>query len=305
MRTPRLLAAAAAAVLATAGCTDRSATLSAPEGPRNTYLTSLHVYCTSTIAVGTASACTAYGMDSNGNYNNYTYSASWGSTNYGVLSVNAVGGIYGISPGYAGIYAMVGGVTGYSTSIQVYQPAPPPTATSITITPSSGTIATGQSALLSATVKDQNGNTMSGQTVTWSSSNTSIAAVSSTGYLTAGSATGSVTITATSGSASGTATFNVVTGFNVSISGESVVKPNVSCSWFGEVSGGVGPYTYAWSAQNASGSSVYEPSSWTGQSSASSFTIHLTVTDSRGVAIGASKQVSTSTTLGSHWVCIQ
>ena len=66
----------------------------------------------------------------------------------------------------------------------------------------------GETKQLSATVKDQNGNTMSGASVSWSTSDPSVATVSSAGLVTA-TANGMATITSTSGSASATASVTV------------------------------------------------------------------------------------------------
>ena len=89
-------------------------------------------------------------------------------------------------------------------------PTPPaPVATSVTVSPTSLLFASlGDAQQLSATVKDQNGATMSGATVTWTTSAASVAMLSSAGLLTS-VADGSATITATSGSASATATVSV------------------------------------------------------------------------------------------------
>ena len=89
-------------------------------------------------------------------------------------------------------------------------PTPPtPVATSVTVSPTSLSFTSiGVTQQLSATVKDQNGATMSGVTVSWSSSAASVVTVSSTGSVTS-VAEGTATITATSGSASGTAAVTV------------------------------------------------------------------------------------------------
>ena len=86
---------------------------------------------------------------------------------------------------------------------------PTPVATSITLSPTSLSFTSvGATFPLSSTVKDQNGATMSGATVTWATSDASVATVSSTGLVTA-VANGTETITATSGSASDTASVTV------------------------------------------------------------------------------------------------
>ena len=88
-------------------------------------------------------------------------------------------------------------------------PTPTPVATSITLSPTSlSFISIGATKQLSATVKDQNGATMGGASVSWASSAASVATVSSSGSVTS-VADGTATITATSGSASGTAAVTV------------------------------------------------------------------------------------------------
>jgi len=66
----------------------------------------------------------------------------------------------------------------------------------------------GQTVQLTATPKDASGNPLSGRAVTWSSSDTTVATVSRTGFVTAKGA-GTATITATSEGKSGTATITV------------------------------------------------------------------------------------------------
>ncbi len=88
-------------------------------------------------------------------------------------------------------------------------PPPAPVATSITVTPSSHTLASiGTTVQLTATVRDQNNNPMTGQTVSWTSANTAVATVSGSGLVTAVS-NGTSQITARSGNASGTASITV------------------------------------------------------------------------------------------------
>lgn len=96
----------------------------------------------------------------------------------------------------------------------------PPVAT-VTVTPASATLLTGVTdsaslgtTTIGATLKDASGNVLSGRTVTWSSSATNVATVSTAGVVTAVGA-GSATITATSESQTG----------NVSV---TVTRPAVS-----------------------------------------------------------------------------
>ena len=103
-----------------------------------------------------------------------------------------------------------GGDGGGSTPTSPTTPTTPtPVATSITISPSSLSLgAIGETATLTATVKDQSGATMSGASVSWATSAASVATVSSSGTVTS-VADGSATITATFGSASETAAVTV------------------------------------------------------------------------------------------------
>jgi hypothetical protein len=80
--------------------------------------------------------------------------------------------------------------------------------TTVTVAPASASIAPAGTVPLQATVKDQNGAVMTGQTVTWSTSNAAAATVNSTGVVT-GVAAGSATITATSSGKTGTSSITV------------------------------------------------------------------------------------------------
>src|SRR6266705_2868425 len=86
---------------------------------------------------------------------------------------------------------------------------PPAPVATVTLTPGSATLNEGQTLQLAATLKDANGNTLVGRSITWSSSNTSAASVNGTGLVT-GVTAGSATITATSEGKSGTSAITVV-----------------------------------------------------------------------------------------------
>ena len=128
-----------------------------------------------------------------------------GSTSSEQLAANAV--LTAIGPGEATVTATLGG-TGLSSSSRITV-VPPPVA-SVTVSPSSGSVAVGATLQLSATLRDAGGNLLTGRTVNWSSSNAR-ASVSSSGVVT-GVSTGTVTITATSEGRSGSATVTVTSG---------------------------------------------------------------------------------------------
>jgi len=79
---------------------------------------------------------------------------------------------------------------------------------SVSVAPPSVAVPVGQTVQLTATPKDANGAALAGRTVTWSSSNTSVANVDGSGLVTAAAA-GSATITATSEGQSGTSSVTV------------------------------------------------------------------------------------------------
>ncbi len=104
-------------------------------------------------------------------------------------------------------------------------PTPPtPVATSITLSATTLSFASlGETSQLSATVKDQNGATMSGASVSWATSSASVTTVSSTGLVTA-VANGSATITAASGSASANASASIQqVAVSITLSPDSLV----------------------------------------------------------------------------------
>jgi uncharacterized protein YjdB len=79
---------------------------------------------------------------------------------------------------------------------------------SVSVTPTSATIQPGATTQLAATTLDSAGNTLTGRSVTWSSSNTSVATVSSSGLVTA-IAAGTAQVSATSEGKSGNSAITV------------------------------------------------------------------------------------------------
>lgn len=94
-----------------------------------------------------------------------------------------------------------------TTPVQPNLPAPAPVAT-ITVSPSAPNISASQTVQLTATLKDQAGNSLTGREVTWSSATASVATVSNTGLVT-GVAPGNAVITATSEGKTGSAAITV------------------------------------------------------------------------------------------------
>ena len=90
------------------------------------------------------------------------------------------------------------------------QPPPdPPRPTTVTVSPATSRLtALGATVQLTATVLDQNGQTMAGAAVTWESSQAAVATVDAAGLVTA-AGNGTATITARAGTASGTSEITV------------------------------------------------------------------------------------------------
>ncbi len=128
---------------------------------------------------------------------------TWASSNSLVATVSGSGLVTATAVGSAIITATSEGQSGTSSITVTNVPV-----ASVAVTPASATIQVGQTVQLVASPKDANGNALSGRTVTWSSSNTSVATVSGSGLVT-GVIAGSATITATSEGQSGAAAITV------------------------------------------------------------------------------------------------
>jgi uncharacterized protein YjdB len=127
---------------------------------------------------------------------------AWTTGAPSVATVSSTGIVTGVGTGSAVIFANIEGRTG-SATIEVR----PVAVTSVTVAPASTGIAVGASVQLSATVRA--GTTeLPDRVVGWSSSNETIAVVSSTGRVT-GLSPGAITITATSEGVAGTASVTV------------------------------------------------------------------------------------------------
>ncbi|HSQ29801.1 MAG TPA: Ig-like domain-containing protein [Gemmatimonadaceae bacterium] len=156
-----------------------------------------------TIIIGQSTTLTATVKDINGN--TVSRAVTWSSSNTAKATVNSSGVVTSVDTGKVTITATSEGVSG-TASVTIL---PVPVA-SVTVSPSSATIGVGKTVTLSAVTKDANGNVLTGRTITWSTSDATVATVSSTGVVTgAGSGGKTATITATSEGKSGTATITV------------------------------------------------------------------------------------------------
>lgn len=110
-------------------------------------------------------------------------------------SVDSANGAVSAPIGELATYAIIGTI-------------PPPPVASITLDLTSVTLYSGLTRAVSATLRDASGNVLTGRTISWSSTSSSIASVTGAGAITSG-AFGSATITATSEGKSATVSVSV------------------------------------------------------------------------------------------------
>ena len=162
---------------------------------------------TASIAVGATVALSATVKDAQGNVMT-GQTIAWSTNNPAAATVSPSGVVTGVGAGAATITAACGGKSGTSSITVTSAPPPPPVVTTVTVAPSTASIVAGATIALSATVKDSQGNVMTGQTVIWSTNNPAAATVSSTGMVT-GVAAGSATVTATCSAKTGSSAVTV------------------------------------------------------------------------------------------------
>jgi uncharacterized protein YjdB len=161
---------------------------------------------TTSLAVGQTTQATFTAKDHNGTLVTGK-TATWSSSAPSVASVSSAGIITGVAGGQAVINATVDGIVG---SLPVTVLAPGGTLTTVVVTLGNSSLSVGQTTQATASGRDANGALVAMGTPTWTSSNTAIATVSSTGVVSA-VANGSASITATVSGKSGTASLSVAT----------------------------------------------------------------------------------------------
>jgi uncharacterized protein YjdB len=138
---------------------------------------------------------------------------TWGTSDGAVVGGTATGNLavlQGVGAGSANVTASVDGITG-TLAVVVTAAGPKPVA-SVSISPASAIIAVGATLPMVATIRDAQGNILTGRTVAWATSNAAVAGGSAAGNVAEiqGLAVGTATITASSEGVTGTATVAVV-----------------------------------------------------------------------------------------------
>jgi hypothetical protein len=148
--------------------------------------------------------------------------------------------------------------------------APHAVLTTINVTPASASITQGSTQQFGAQARDQNGSPMSPQpTFTWTSSNTAVASVNSSGLATGVAAGGPVTITAASGTISGTANLTVTAAAPVLTS--ITIDPTTASVAVGATR----QFTATARDQNSNPMSPQPTFTWTSSNTAVTSVIHL------------------------------
>src|SRR6185437_8789470 len=150
-----------------------------------------------TLRVSNTSQLSATVRDASGNVLT-GHTVTWSSSATAAATVSASGLVTAVAPGSATITATSDGKSGTSTISVTLVPV-----STVTLTPKNDTLSVGAQAQLNATLKDSAGNVLTGRTITWGTSSSSVATVTSSGMVT-GVAGGSATITATSDGKAGT-----------------------------------------------------------------------------------------------------
>ncbi|HVU15368.1 MAG TPA: DUF4082 domain-containing protein [Candidatus Didemnitutus sp.] len=195
----------------------------------------------STIAAGATQSYAATGTYSDGSTQNITAQVTWSSSNTGVATIATSGLTTGGSPGTTTISASLNGVTG-STSLTVQSAV---TLIGISVTPSNTSVLAGATQQFTATGTYSNSSTQDLTTqVSWSSSNSAVAVVSSAGLATT-SGGGSTTISATLGAVTGSTALRAQTLLAINTSSLSGATAESSYSATVSATGGAAPYSWS------------------------------------------------------------
>ena len=183
----------AATITATAGSASGTATVTVAQEVSAVVVSP----AADTLVAGDTLRLSAEAMDANG-HPKAAAEFTWASSDTLVAVVDDAGLVTGVGVGAAEVTATSSGVTGRA-ALTVLAPAP----TTVAVTPDTVALTgLGQTAQLAAEVRDQSGRVMAGVAVSWSSADTTIAAVDSTGLVTA-IGEGATTVAATAGQVSG------------------------------------------------------------------------------------------------------
>jgi len=185
----------AAIVILALGAACGGATKAAP-------VASVTVSLTSPLGVGQTTQASAVLRDANSNALSGR-GVTWTSSNAAVATLSSTGLVTAAGLGTATITATSEGMSGSADAAVIVFPV-----ARVTVVLTASRVGVGQTTAAIATTFDGTGHSLSGRTVTWTSSNAAVATVSSAGLVTA-TGLGTATITATSETVPGSAVLTV------------------------------------------------------------------------------------------------
>ena len=218
------VAVGSAQIIATSEGQSGGATLSVTTTPQVPVASVSVALANSSLTAGQTTQATATTRDASNNVLTGR-SVAWSSSNTAVATVSASGLVTAVAVGSAQIIATSESKTG-SATLTVAAPSPVPVA-SVSVTLAASSRTPGQTTQATATTRDASNNVLTGRAITWSSSNTGVATVSSSGLVTA-IAVGSVQIIAACEGKSGAATLTVNTPTPIPVASVSVTLANSS-----------------------------------------------------------------------------
>lgn len=265
MRQLRSISLLSAFALAAGACTDsptttaRSATSARADVTCSGVVQLVQITGPSQVSVGQSINLQSSIYDTTGCpvTNSLGHTPTWSSSNTAVATISAPS-FYGatLNGVAAGSVLVTLTVDGQSTNYSVTV-ANTPRLTTILVTPNPAQTTYGSVANFQAQGKDQFGNSFPVGTVTWSSSNTAVATVNSSGVAT-GTGRGTATITATSGSVTGSAPLTIIPSVATSAPDQLTGYQTYT------VTSSVGPagsYYYTWNERvctNGGGCTAYQ-----------------------------------------------
>jgi uncharacterized protein YjdB len=234
------------------------------------------------VSAGSQQQFTATAKYSDGSTAVVSSSVTWAVGSSSIATISSGGLLTAVAAGSTSVTASLTGMSG-TASLDVESGTVAKTLKSISVTPQTASVNIGATQQYTATAEYTDGSS-GGATVTWSTSESSLATINSSGIAT-GVAAGSVTVTATSGSISGTAALTV--NANV-VTGISVTPASVSLSY-----GGTQQFTATATYQTGPSGNVTSGATWS-----SSNTSIVTVDAGYAVAVGAGSATVTASLNG-------
>ncbi|MBL0169943.1 MAG: Ig domain-containing protein [Gemmatimonadaceae bacterium] len=219
MTTRRRLPAAAVwlpLALACGGGADTGPTTPPPSVESLPVLTTLTVsFAAAAVTVGKSTTASVAAIDERGRPMSVGVT-TWNTSQPSVATIGADGVIRAVSVGQTIVTAKVGTVQGQATIVVTPLPPGPVPVATVSVSPSSATLESGESMQLGAKPRDYAGNALVDRVVTWTSSEPTVATVSPTGLVTALGA-GTAVVEATSEDARGAMVFNVTAAIDTDI----------------------------------------------------------------------------------------